>query len=163
MPNLPIIISCSEEETQRLGRRLAGLFNPGDTIALTGELGAGKTSFVKGVASQLGYKGVVTSPTFTIVHEYPTDVLLYHIDCFRLRSQSEIESIGLEEYLVGGNIVLMEWAELISDHFSAWSWELKFDFAEDSDNSRLIHIIRFNDFDSRDILDLLNQFQVLTS
>ena len=112
------------------------------------------------MAKQLGYRGVVTSPTFTIIHEYPADVPFYHIDCFRLRTQSEIESVGLEEYLIGNKIVLVEWAELIADLFSAWNWELKFDFAAESDNSRLI---RINKFDSTDLLHTLNQFEVLFS
>ena len=134
------VITHSEEETQRLGHKLATLFKPGDLIALIGELGAGKTTFVKGVASELGHRGVVTSPTFTLVHEYPTDIPLFHIDCFRLRNQTEIASAGLEEYLGDGKIVLVEWAELISDYFGSWNWKLQFGFLEKSDDTRRIQI-----------------------
>jgi tRNA threonylcarbamoyladenosine biosynthesis protein TsaE len=97
-------ISNSAAETIAFGRQLAGRLKPGDVVALTGDLGAGKTCLVKGIALGLGVKQDVTSPTFTLIHEYPP---LAHVDLYRLDSA---EGIGLEEYLGGPWITVIEWA-----------------------------------------------------
>lgn len=102
------IISRSAAETLEFGRQLAATLKPGDVIALSGDLGAGKTCLVKGIAAGLGIKQEVTSPTFTIIHEYPP---LAHVDLYRLES---IAGIGLEEYLVAPWITVIEWAEKAS-------------------------------------------------
>ena len=100
-------ISRSAVETFSFGRELAGQLRVGDVIALTGDLGAGKTCLVKGIAAGLGITQEITSPTFTVIHEYPP---LAHVDLYRLESAY---GIGLEDYLGGQWITVIEWAEKI--------------------------------------------------
>lgn len=99
--------------TNDLGRRLAATLKAGDVVALSGELGAGKTALVKSIAAAMGYAEPVTSPTFTLIHEYPTTPPLYHIDLYRLANGGDAVDIGIEEYLTGDGISLVEWAERI--------------------------------------------------
>src|SRR5438093_1183269 len=93
-------ISRSAAETIAFGRALAGRLRAGDVVALSGELGAGKTCLVRGIAAGLGIAQNVTSPTFTIIHEYRSGRLpLYHVDLYRLDSMPETIAIGIEDYL----------------------------------------------------------------
>jgi tRNA threonylcarbamoyladenosine biosynthesis protein TsaE len=104
----------SPEETIEFGRRLATEIRSGDVVALSGELGAGKTCLVKGIALGLGILQDVTSPTFTIIHEYRGALFpLYHIDLYRLDSSQEVIAVGIEEYLRGDGLTVIEWAEKI--------------------------------------------------
>lgn len=105
--------TASLAETNGLGRRLAATLKTGDVVALSGELGAGKTALVKSIAIAMGYAEPVTSPTFTLIHEYPTTPPLYHIDLYRLENVRDAVDIGIEEYLTGDGISLVEWAERI--------------------------------------------------
>ncbi len=102
----------SEEETFRLAERLARTFGGREVVLLTGELGAGKTVFAKGLASGAGVRDVnrVTSPTFTLVNVYEGNHRIFHIDLYRLEDQREILDLGWEDYLDEG-IVIVEWAE----------------------------------------------------
>jgi len=102
-------------ETIRLGKRIGALLQPGDVVALSGELGAGKTHFIKGLATGagVGKSTYVSSPSFTLINEYPGKVPFYHIDLFRLESQKEAERLGLEDYFQGGGITAIEWADKI--------------------------------------------------
>ena len=103
--------SHSVAETFTLGARLAATLRAGDVIALDGDLGAGKTHFIKGLAAGLGHSGPVTSPTFTLLHEYTDGSLpLYHFDFYRLETPDEVLAIGLDEYLASGGILAIEWA-----------------------------------------------------
>lgn len=105
------IITASEDDTSTVGERLAAHLNAGDVILLYGDLGAGKTAFVRGVARGLGANvDDVSSPTFTLVQEYPGRVTLYHVDLYRLEP-AEIDDLGLEELVCGDGIVAIEWAE----------------------------------------------------
>jgi len=105
------IISHSPAETFAHGRALGATLRAGDVIALDGELGAGKTHFVKGIAAGLGCDGDVTSPTFTLVHEYTGGRLpLFHFDFYRLESEDETLRIGLDDYLGAGGVIVIEWA-----------------------------------------------------
>ena len=105
-------ISRSPAETFELGRRLAASLRPGDVLALAGDLASGKTNFMKGVAAGLGIDGDVTSPTFTLIHEYRGGRLpLYHADLYRLESEDEAIRIGLDEYLDGDGVTAIEWAD----------------------------------------------------
>jgi tRNA threonylcarbamoyladenosine biosynthesis protein TsaE len=107
-----MIISQSADETIAFGHSLAGSLRRGDVLALCGDLGAGKTHFVKGLAAGLGAGDVVTSPTFTLIHEYIGGRLpLYHFDFYRLESEAEALRIGLDEYLDGDGVCAIEWAE----------------------------------------------------
>jgi len=106
------IISHSAEETFRAGRDEAARVLPGDVLALVGDLGAGKTQWVKGLAAGLGSRAAVTSPTFTLIHEYTGGRLpLYHIDCYRLEAPAELLGIGLDDYLDGSGVLAIEWAD----------------------------------------------------
>jgi len=104
------VITHSPEETQRLAGDLAGALRHG-VIALHGELGAGKTCFVAGLAAALGIRRAVTSPTFTIANEYPGERPLYHIDLYRLTGPDEVLTIGLEEYLESDGLTAIEWPD----------------------------------------------------
>ena len=105
-------ISHSPAETIALARTLATTLRRGDVLALSGDLGAGKTHFVKGLAAGLGAAASVTSPTFTLLHEYPGGHLpLYHFDFYRLDDADEALKIGLDEYLDGDGACVIEWAE----------------------------------------------------
>ena len=109
-------ISHSAEETIAFGRQLAGTLRAGDVLALTGDLGAGKTCLVKGIAAGLGITQPVTSPTFTLIHEYPGGRLpLAHIDLYRLETPAAALAIGIEDYLGGAGITVIEWAERIAE------------------------------------------------
>jgi tRNA threonylcarbamoyladenosine biosynthesis protein TsaE len=110
-PNTLDFISHSEAQTRRLGARLAPLLLPGDVLALVGDLGSGKTRWVQGVGEGLGVTDPVVSPTFTLVNEYQGRCPVYHIDLYRLASASETATFGLEDYLYGYGITLIEWAD----------------------------------------------------
>lgn len=106
------IISHSPAETEALGTKLAGSLRGGEIFALEGMMGAGKTHFVKGLARGLGCTTDVTSPTFTLIHEYGGGRLpLVHADLYRLESIDEAVAIGLDEYFDGDCVVIVEWAD----------------------------------------------------
>ena len=114
--NLPVasdttITTQSEEETIAAGERLASRLKGGDVVLLYGDLGAGKTAFVRGLALGLGAPGGdVSSPTFTLVQEYRGRVTLYHVDLYRLEPK-EVDDLGLDELVLGDGVVAIEWAE----------------------------------------------------
>ena len=106
---------ASEEEAIAFGRVLAATLRPGTVVALVGGLGAGKTHVTKGLAAGLGYPGEVTSPTFTLVHEYTAPAMrlpVYHFDFYRLRSQDEVLGLGWDDYIDAGGVCVVEWADL---------------------------------------------------
>lgn len=106
------IISHSPEETRALGEKLAARLAPGDVVILEGELGAGKSELARGIARGLGVTDTVTSPSFTILNVYESGRCpLYHFDWYRLESAEELFELGLEEYLGGDGIAVVEWAE----------------------------------------------------
>jgi tRNA threonylcarbamoyladenosine biosynthesis protein TsaE len=110
-----VISTKSKNETLRLGNRIAGVLKAGDVVAFYGGLGAGKTTLIQGIASGLGIKNYVTSPTFTIINEFKGKVPLYHVDLYRMHDLYEIETLALEEYFDKGGIVLIEWAEKMGE------------------------------------------------
>jgi tRNA threonylcarbamoyladenosine biosynthesis protein TsaE len=124
----------SVQETIKFGERLGQLLTGGDVLALTGDLGAGKTVLTCGIALGLGIPmDHVSSPTFTLIQEYPGTIPLVHVDLYRLEGPSEITALGLEEYFTPNSIVLIEWAErfpqiLPSDHMAL---RLEYGEAED--------------------------------
>lgn len=104
------------EETEALGERLANIVKSGAVVAYTGDLGAGKTAFTRGLARGLGITDRVTSPTFTIVNEYEGGRLpLFHFDMYRLGSSDELYDIGWEDYLSRGGVCAVEWSEIVED------------------------------------------------
>jgi tRNA threonylcarbamoyladenosine biosynthesis protein TsaE len=110
--------SQSTSETIRIGKQIGSQLHPGDVVALVGELGTGKTHFIKGLASGAGVKrsSYITSPSFTLIHEYQGKIPFYHIDLFRLKTEKEAEGLGMEEYIQGGGITAVEWADKIPTH-----------------------------------------------
>jgi tRNA threonylcarbamoyladenosine biosynthesis protein TsaE len=106
-----MIISHSPADTFLFGKELATTLRGGEVLAIDGDLGAGKTQFVKGLAAGLGHTGEVTSPTFTLIHEYIGGRLpLFHFDFYRLETEKEVLNIGLDEYLDAGGVAAIEWA-----------------------------------------------------
>lgn len=106
--------TASVAETMRLGERLAEHLQPGDIVALYGDLGAGKTHLVKGIARALGVdEAAVSSPTFTIVQEYAGAVPIYHIDAYRVETPDEFYELGYEDYFYGDGLCLIEWPSRI--------------------------------------------------
>ena len=108
-------LSNSVEETEALGAELAVRLEPGDVVAFTGDLGAGKTAFVRGLARGLGIPDRVTSPTFTIVNEYEGPIPLFHFDMYRLEDADALFDIGWEDYLGRGGVCAVEWSEIVRD------------------------------------------------
>ena len=105
-------ISRSAEMTRKAGARLAGALRAGDVILLSGALGAGKSEFARGIAQGLGIKTPLTSPTFTLLNIYQTDNFpLHHFDWYRMNDAEELYAIGLDEYIGGESLTLIEWHE----------------------------------------------------
>lgn len=106
--------TASVEETMTLGERLAAHLGPGNVVALYGDLGAGKTHLVKGIARALGVdETAVSSPTFTIVHEYAGNIPIFHLDAYRVEDPDEFYELGYENYFFGEGLCLIEWPSRI--------------------------------------------------
>ncbi len=105
------ITSARPEETEDAGERLGRTLEPGAVVALTGELGAGKTCFIQGLVRGLGVTGRATSPTFVLINQYPGRVPVYHVDAYRTESLTELMDLGLLELLGGGGVTIIEWAD----------------------------------------------------
>ena len=111
-----LTVTNSAAETRALGERLALGLQPGDTVILEGELGAGKSELARGIAKGLGVTETVTSPSFTILNVYESGRCpLYHFDWYRLESEEELYELGMDEYLGGDGIAVVEWAERCPD------------------------------------------------
>ena len=111
----------SVEETVGLGRRLGEILQPGDVVALNGELGAGKTYFVKGIAGGLGVTDTreVRSPTFVLVSEYEGRLRLYHVDAYRLKGADDLETLGSRDFVFGEGVTVVEWADRVEGSLPA--------------------------------------------
>jgi len=112
------IVTTSPRQSQNLGRSLGTLVQGGEIIGLVGELGAGKTCFVRGFAQgiEVGAEAWVRSPTFTLINEYSGRLPVYHIDLYRVGKQEELDSLNLREYLYGDGVSLIEWFEFLPAH-----------------------------------------------
>jgi tRNA threonylcarbamoyladenosine biosynthesis protein TsaE len=111
-----LTVTNSAEETRALGEQLAERLSAGDVVTLEGELGAGKSELARGIARGLGVTETVTSPSFTILNVYESGrVPLYHFDWYRLESEEELYELGMDEYLGGDGIAVVEWAERCPD------------------------------------------------
>ena len=112
--NTPLLfVSDSIKKTNFLGKELGFFMQAGDTIALSGELGAGKTTFVKAMATALGIsKDDVSSPSYTLLNEYYGRIPMYHFDLYRLEGADDVDDLGFDEYMAGDGRALVEWAEL---------------------------------------------------
>ena len=135
---MTVIRTKSESETEAAGERFARGLPDGAVVALYGELGAGKTAFVRGMARGMGLTAHVSSPTFTIVNEYPGKRELIHFDMYRLSSADELFDIGWEDYLVRGAVCAVEWSENVRDAFRGDEIEVRIE--KTGDGERLITI-----------------------
>jgi tRNA threonylcarbamoyladenosine biosynthesis protein TsaE len=110
-----VVKTKSSAETIRTGKSIGSRLLPGDVVALVGELGAGKTQFIKGMATGVGVgkPAYISSPSFTLINEYPGKIPFYHIDLFRLEWEKEAEELGLEDYFQSEGITAIEWADKI--------------------------------------------------
>ncbi len=129
----------NESETEALGERLARNLPPGGAVvALYGELGAGKTAFVRGMARGLGVTAQVVSPTFTIVNEYPGPRELFHFDMYRLGGADELFDIGWEGYLARDGVCAVEWSENVPGAFDGS--EVRVTIEKTGDDARLVTV-----------------------
>jgi tRNA threonylcarbamoyladenosine biosynthesis protein TsaE len=123
----------SDQDTIRIGREIGVLLEEGDVVGLVGELGSGKTWLTKGIALGLGVNRtiVVTSPSFTLVNEYPGRTTLFHIDVYRLGSLDEVLSAGIEEIMYSGGVVVLEWADRWPEILPAQALKVKLFILDD--------------------------------
>ena len=134
--------SHSCEETVQLGKALSATLKCGDVVALSGDLGTGKTQFIAGVCEGLGVRVRVTSPTFTIINEYPADVCtVVHVDLYRISSAREFIGLGIEEYICERYICLIEWAERMAEFLPRSCVHVKLAYHE-GDHDRVVLIDR---------------------
>ncbi len=140
--------TSSEQETLALARALAGRLRRGDVVALLGELGTGKTVFVKGICRAFGAEEHVSSPSFIILNRYEgkdqsnRELLIYHLDLYRVKSLDEIYDLGFEEFFYGDGITLIEWAEQLGDLLPSKRYDVHLSYGE-SDSHRRITIESF--------------------
>ena len=129
------IISVSAEQTTELAHRIGERLQKGDVLALSGELGAGKTCFTGGLALGLGIdtKYRITSPTFTLINEYPAKIKLYHFDIYRIKDYTDFEELGYEEYFSGDGVVVIEWAEKIAEILPEDSLIITFEYLNENE------------------------------
>ena len=136
---MAIYISDSPLATETAGREFASELPAGSIVALTGSLGAGKTRFVKGFVAAIGATGEVTSPTFTLIHEYTGGrVPVYHFDFFRIEDRQAADRLGLDEYFFGDGICVVEWADKFPELFPTGARWISFETK--SETERLITI-----------------------
>ena len=137
------IVTRSAGETRALGRRLGRLLGPGTVLALRGELGAGKTCFVQGLARALGVRRPVGSPTFTLINEYKGRRALAHVDLYRVRGAGDAFGLGLEDYLFRfGGIVAIEWAERVAELLPETCWHVRLEARGAGEQARTVTIDR---------------------
>lgn len=132
----------SEEETYQLGVRLARLLGPGRAVSLEGDLGAGKTALVKGIAKGLGVRDTITSPTFTLVNTYEGNVTLHHFDVYRIDDPEELYEIGWEEYFNPNDVCIVEWGDRVPQMLPADVMRIRIIRDETQFNKRTIIVER---------------------
>ncbi len=132
-------ISNSYEDTQIIAEDFSKGLKSGDVICMYGDLGAGKTAFVQGLAKGLGIQEPITSPTFTIVNEYSGRLMLYHFDVYRIADSDEMFEIGYDEYIDGDGVCVIEWPQLISDILPKQRYEITIskDYNESEDYRKI--------------------------
>src|SRR5262245_28352234 len=132
-----MFISNTPAETEAIGRRLAEHVGLGSVLALHGELGSGKTQFTKGFVAAMGSSAAVSSPTFTIVHEYRDGRLpVYHFDFFRVENRQSLARLGLDDYFFGDGVSVIEWADRLPEFVPDQARWIRFEII--SENQRAI-------------------------
>jgi len=134
------IISVSAQQTWEIARSIGEKLRQGDVLALSGELGSGKTCFTGGLARGLGVdeKYQITSPTFTLINEYPARHRLYHFDVYRIEDYDEFEDLGYEEYLGVEGVVVIEWAEKIAKRLPVNTLWITFEYLDEDERKIII-------------------------
>ncbi|RDY66680.1 MULTISPECIES: tRNA (adenosine(37)-N6)-threonylcarbamoyltransferase complex ATPase subunit type 1 TsaE [Halobacillus] len=122
--------SSSTEETQQMAEKLGQRLQPGDVLTLEGDLGAGKTTFTKGLGKGLGVKRTINSPTFTIMKEYQGRIPFYHMDVYRLEESDE--DLGFDEYFEGDGVTVVEWAQFIHEFLPDERLDITIRYLDDS-------------------------------
>jgi len=133
-----VVTSRSSQETEAIGEQIGRTLGPGAVLGLSGELGAGKTCFARGVAHALGVRGPVTSPTFTLVNQYRGTLTVYHVDAYRTAGPAELADLGLDEYFDGEGVTLVEWADKLNSLLP--SRAILVDIAGVGDEPRIIRV-----------------------
>lgn len=138
-------LSRSPEETREYARRFAATLRPGHRLCLSGDLGAGKTEFMRGIAGYFGCEADLSSPTFSLFNIYTGSFLnelveLYHFDLYRIERPEDLGAIGFEEYLFGPNIAVVEWGDRFEEYRSVYTVTVRLDHADG--NVRRIVITR---------------------
>ena len=131
----------SPEKTKQLGRTLGEVLKKGDLIALTGELGSGKTTMIQGICKGLEVQEKVTSPTFVLITTYQGRIPVYHFDLYRLEGKDEFLNLGYEEYFYGEGVTLIEWSEKVREYLPAKRIEIHLHRLKE--NEREIEIISY--------------------
>lgn len=132
------LLSKSPEQTMAYGHHLGDLMSAGNVICVYGNLGAGKTYFAKGLALGLGVSEHVTSPTFTIINEYEGRIPFYHVDTYRLTEEEEAYELGLEEYLYGRGVTLIEWPERVNSLLPGEYLQVFISLSDEGDDFRVL-------------------------
>jgi tRNA threonylcarbamoyladenosine biosynthesis protein TsaE len=131
------LATASPEETRALAEAVAGILRPGDVVSLTGDLGAGKTTFVQGAAGGLGVTEPVLSPTFTLVREYRGSVPIYHLDVYRLDRIQDVIDLGFEELVDRRALVFVEWGDAIEALLPTEHLQIELRIPENGDGRRI--------------------------
>ena len=134
--------SRSVLETIRIGKRIGTRLQPGDVVALTGQLGAGKTHFIKGLAYGVGVKKprYLSSPSFTLINEYPGRIPFYHIDLYRLRDAAELTNLGWDDIINSGMLIMVEWPERAGDRMPKNVVNIRLAHDPESDARRILDV-----------------------
>lgn len=127
MARIKSVVTESPEATRAIGKSIGKLVVPGDVILLSGTLGAGKTTFTQGILWGLGGTEYARSPTFILVNEYQARIPVYHMDLYRLESIEEIDTLGLDDYLYGEGVCVVEWADKAETYFPAEHLKIRMD------------------------------------
>ena len=135
------IITRSPAETEAFGAAFAKELKSGDFVAMFGDLGAGKTAFVRGAMKTLGAGARVQSPTYTIVNEYPASVPVYHFDMYRIDDEDSLYSIGYYDYLMSGGICFAEWCEKIEPYLPDEYYTVTIRRSAEDDDVRVITVV----------------------
>ena len=133
------ICTRSSEATRQLAAAIGGLLGAGDVLVLAGDLGAGKTTFTQGLATELGVTAPVTSPTFVLVHEYAGRIPIVHIDVYRLEHLQEVHDLGFDELVGGDAVAVVEWGDILGPLLPPDRLHLTFEYASD-ENTRFVSL-----------------------
>ena len=132
--------TASSDATRALATAIGPLLEAGDVVVLAGDLGAGKTTFTQGLAAALGVTAAVTSPTFTLVHEYPGRLPVVHVDVYRLEYLQEVHDLGFDELISGDAVVVVEWGDILGPLLPPDRLHIAFEYAPGDEQSRIVSL-----------------------